>query len=153
MTVATGQPAPGFVLPNQHGEEVELASYRGRCNVVLVFYPFAFSRVCTGELCEIRDNLAGFAELDAEVLAISCDHMFSLRAYAESDGLAFSLLSDYWPHGEVSRRYGLFDEQVGCSARATVIVDADGVVRWQVRSEISTPRSLADYHRVLRDLS
>ena len=110
-------------MQNQHGESITLSSYRGRSNVVLVFYPFAFSRVCTGELCEIRDNLGDFESASAEVLAISCDHFFSLRAYAEQDGYTFSLLSDYWPHGEVSRAFGQFDEQVGCSARATMIID------------------------------
>lgn len=152
MTIEVGTPAPDFGLRNQFGELVELSTYRGRI-VVLVFYPFAFSRVCTGELCELRDNLAVFEATDAEVLAISCDHMFSLRAYAESDGLSFPLLSDYWPHGAVSQRYGLFDDQVGCSARATVIVDRDGVVRWRVRNEMSEPRRLDDYAQALRDLS
>jgi len=152
VTIDVGTPAPGFGLRNQFGEEVELASYRGR-TVVLVFYPFAFSRVCTAELGEIRDNLAVFDSAGAAVLAISCDHMFSLRAYADSDGLAFPLLSDYWPHGAVSRRYGLFDEEIGCSARGTIVVDADGVVRWTVRNEISEPRDLDTYAQVLRDLS
>jgi len=152
VTIEVGTPAPDFSLRNQFGEQGELSSYRGRV-VVLVFYPFAFSRVCTGELCELRDNLEVFESADAEVLAISCDHMFSLRAYAESDGLSFSLLSDYWPHGAVARQFGLFDEEVGCAARATVIVDREGVVRWQVRNAISEPRSLADYASALRDLS
>ena len=94
--------------------------------MVLVFYPFAFSGVCTGELCEIRDNLDDFAAAAAEVLAISCDHFFSLRAYAEQDGYTFSLLSDFWPHGEVSRALDQFDEEVGCATRATLILDRDG---------------------------
>jgi mycoredoxin-dependent peroxiredoxin len=80
-----GQPAPDFTLVNQFGEPVRLADFRGR-NVVVVFYPFAFSGICTGELCEIRDNLAVFEHADAEVLAVSVDSKFALRAYAEQEG-------------------------------------------------------------------
>jgi len=148
-----GQTVPDFTLKNQHGESITLSSYRGRSNVALVFYPFAFSRVCTGELCEIRDSLADFATASAEVLAISCDHFFSLRAYAEADGFTFSLLSDFWPHGEVSRALGQFDEKAGCSARATMIIDRDGVLRWQVRNAIPDARKLDDYRQALNDLS
>jgi peroxiredoxin len=148
-----GQPVPDFTLKNQHGESITLSSYHGRSNVVLVFYPFAFSRVCTGELCELRDNLADFETASAEILAISCDHSFSLRAYAESDGFTFSLLSDYWPHGEVSQALGQFDELVGCSARATMIIDRQGVLRWQVRNAIPDARKLDHYRRALNDLS
>jgi peroxiredoxin len=104
-------------------------------------------------LCEIRDNLDDFTTSTAEVLAISCDHFFSLRAYAEQDGYTFSLLSDYWPHGEVSRALDQFDEEVGCSARATMILDRDGILRWQVRNAIPDARKLGDYRRVLNDLS
>lgn len=148
-----GDVVPDFTLKNQYGEDITLSSFRGRRNVVLVFYPFAFSRVCTGEMCELRDNLGDFETSDAEVLAISCDHFFSLRAYAEQDGFTFSLLSDYWPHGEVSRRLGQFDDQAGCSARATMVIDRDGVLRWQVRNAIPDARKLTDYRQALYDLS
>jgi peroxiredoxin len=149
----TGEPFPDFTLKSQHGESITLSSFRGRSNVGLVFFPFAFSRVCTGELCELRDNRGDLESLDAEVLAISCDHFFSLRAFAEQDKLTFSLLSDYWPHGEVSRRLGQFDEQAGCSARATMILDRDGVLRWHVRNAISDARKLSEYRQVLNGLS
>jgi len=93
---AVGEPAPDFELVNQFGEPVRLSSFRGQ-NVVLVFYPFAFSGVCTGELCEIRDNLAVFEDARATVLAVSVDSKFSLRAYAEKEGYGFDLLADFWP--------------------------------------------------------
>ena len=108
MTIEIGSPAPDFSLKNQHGEDVVLSELKGR-NVALVFFPFAFSGICTGELCEIRDNIAAFADDDVEVLAVSCDHFFSNRAFADAEGLAFSVLSDFWPHGEVSRAYGIFN--------------------------------------------
>jgi hypothetical protein len=97
---AVGQQAPDFTLVNQFGEPVRLADFRGS-NVVVVFYPFAFSGICTGELCEIRDNLAVFEHADAEVLAVSVDSKFALRAYAEQEGYGFSLLG-VRPEGELA---------------------------------------------------
>ena len=81
--------------------------------MLLVFYPFAFSGVCTGEMAGIRDRLAEFMTFDTEVLAISCDPMYALRAFADADGLNFPLLSDFWPHGEVTRAYDVFDDGQG----------------------------------------
>ncbi len=153
MALQIGQPAPDFTLKNQHGEPVSLSRFAGTKNVVVVFYPFAFSGVCTGELSEIRDRLSDVADDANEVVAVSCDHMFSLRAFADRDGYPFSLLSDFWPHGEVSSAYGVFDSKLGCSGRATVIVDRGGVVRWLVHNEIAHARSLDDCRHVLRQLS
>ena len=152
MTLEVGQPAPEFTLKNQFGEDVSLSDFRGDKNVVLVFYPFAFSRVCTGELCEIRDHLTDLSDERTVLLAVSCDHMFSLRAFAERDDYQFGLLSDYWPHGGVSSAYGIFNEKVGCSGRATFIIDRDGVLRWKVQNAIPEARSLDDYRAVLAQL-
>ncbi len=107
---ALGEAAPDFELLNQFGEPVRLSELRGR-NVVLVFFPFAFSGICTGELCEIRDNLALFEDADAVVLGISVDSKFAQRAYAEKEGYAFDLLADFWPHGAVAEQYGVFDAE------------------------------------------
>ena len=115
-----GGPAPDFTLRDQFGQDVTLSSYRGKKAVALVFYPFAFSGVCTGEMAGIRDRLAEFLTFDSEVLAISCDPTYALRAFADADGLNFPLLSDFWPHGEVSRAYDVFDE--GRGAPAPVVV-------------------------------
>lgn len=153
MTPEIGQRAPEFTLQNQHGESVSLADYRGERHVVLVFYPFAFSRVCTGELCEIRDTIVDFTDSNAVVLAVSCDPMFSLRAFADREALQFNLLSDFWPHGTVSTAYGVFNERLGSSGRATFIVDRDGVLRWCVENEIPRARNLHDYRNVLASLA
>ncbi len=152
MTLSTGDLAPAFTLQNQHGTPVTLSDFAGKKNVVVVFYPFAFSRVCTSELCEIRDHVGDLSNETTEVLAISCDHMFSLRGFAEQDQLGFPLLSDFWPHGAVSSAYGVFNAKVGASARATFIVDRDGVVRWQVENEIPQARNLDDYRDILLEL-
>lgn len=151
MTIEIGQQAPDFTLKNQHGEDVSLADLRGT-PVALVFYPFAFSGICTGELCELRDNLAVFSDAGVELLAVSCDPMFSLRAYAEQDGYQFSLLSDFWPHGEVARSYGIFNEDLGCAARGTYLIDAEGVVRWKVENQIGEARELSGYREAVAEL-
>lgn len=149
---AVGQQAPDFTLVNQFGEPIRLADFRGR-NVVVVFYPFAFSGICTGELCEIRDNLAVFEHADAEVLAVSVDSKFALRAYAEQEGYGFSLLADFWPHGAVAGKYGVFDEDSGMARRGTFIIDAGGTVRYVVVNPRGEARDLAEYRRVLAELA
>jgi peroxiredoxin len=152
MTLTIGDAAPDFTLKNQHGEDVTLSSFRGEKNVVLVFFPFAFSGICTGELCEIRDNLADFDTEHAEVLAISCDHFFSNRAFADRDGYTFSILSDFWPHGDVSRYYGTFNDDAGAPNRGAFIIDRDGILRWQVVNGIGDARNLDDYRKALAEL-
>ena len=152
MTVELGQQAPELALRDQHGATVSLSSFRGARAVVLMFYPFAFSRVCTGELGEVRDNLARLQSEDVQLLAVSCDPMFALRAFADRDALAFPLLSDFWPHGAVSRAYGVFDADRGCSARSTFIVDKQGVLRWSVHNALPAARDLGEYTRVLAGL-
>jgi mycoredoxin-dependent peroxiredoxin len=149
MTLEIGEPAPDFELRDQHGQPVSLASFRGTKAVTVMFYPYAFSSVCTGELCAVRDSLPTFSSDDVQVLAVSCDPMFSLRAFAEQDGLTFPLLSDFWPHGEVARSYGVFNHERGCADRSTFIVDKEGVLRWTVHNEMPQARDLEEQARVL----
>ncbi|CAA9361720.1 MAG: Alkyl hydroperoxide reductase subunit C-like protein [uncultured Nocardioidaceae bacterium] len=145
----TGSPAPDFELRDQHGQWVSLSSYRGRASVLLVFYPFAFSGVCSGELAGLRDHWADVAPEHAQLLAISCDPVYALRAFAELDKLNFPLLSDFWPHGQASTAYGAFDAERGCSARSSFVIDRDGVLRWQVHNALPDARDLAEYAQVL----
>lgn len=154
MTAAVpgvGSQAPDFVARNQHGESLRLSDFRGRRDVVLVFYPYAFSGVCTSELTALRDrpDLAAAAEL----LAVSCDPMFTLRAYADSSGLEFSLLSDFWPHGAIASQYGVFDAGRGCAGRGTFVIDQAGVIRWSVVSGFSQARDPDDYAKALASLA
>ena len=153
MALAIGEEAPRFSLKNQHGEVVSLADFRGKKNVVVLFYPYAFSSVCTGELAEIRDNLADLKNDTSDVLAISCDPMYSLRVFAERDRLTFSLLTDFWPHGAVAQAYGIFNEELGCAGRATFIIDRRGLLRWRVWNQIPQARDLDTYRKVLADLA
>ena len=145
MTLHVGDPAPDFTLGDQHGRRRSLGALRGERAAVLVFFPFAFSGVCTGELRELREQGGRLAEYDAELLALSCDPMFALRVFADQDRLEFPLLSDFWPHGQVARAYGAFDDRHGCPTRSTFLVDRDGVLRWSVHNPMGEPRSVDDY--------
>lgn len=153
MSLAQGDLAPDFELPDQHGQPVRLSSFAGERSVVLVFYPYAFSGVCTGELAALQANLDRLVTEDLQLLAISCDPKHSLRALADRDGLHFPLLSDFWPHGEVSSAYGAFNEQRGCPTRSTFIVDQVGRVRWVLHNAMSEPRDIGEYLRVLAEMA
>ncbi|AOR34582.1 peroxiredoxin [Streptomyces fodineus] len=152
MAIQVGDKAPDFELKDNHGKTVKLSDFRGEKNVVLLFYPFAFTGVCTGELCELRDNLPKFADRETQVLAVSNDSIHTLRVFAEQEGLEYPLLSDFWPHGNVSRAYGVFDEDKGCAVRGTFVVDKEGVVRWTVINGLPDARDLNDYVKALDTL-
>lgn len=128
MSLNVGDQAPDFVLKDTDGNEVKLSDFAGERSVTLVFIPFAFTGVCQGELCELRDNLNTFDTADNQVLAISCDRAPSLKEWKAQQGYTFPLLSDGWPHGEVARAYGAFNEDLGCANRVTVVVGKDGKV-------------------------
>ncbi len=149
MAFEVGEPAPDFTLKNQHGEDISLSSFRGT-PVVLVFFPFAFSGICTGEFAEIRDRRSELG--GPEVLAVSCDHFHANRAFADEQNLEFSVLSDFWPHGEVSRAYGIFNAEVGVAERGTFVIDAAGIVRWKVTHGIGEARDLGGYREALARL-
>ena len=149
--LTVGQPAPDFELSNQFGEPVRLSALRGE-KIVLVFYPFAFSGICTGELCELRDDLELFKSENARVLGISVDHKFALRAFAEKENYDFDLLADFWPHGGVARTYGVFDDESGMAIRGTFIIDAEGILRHIIRNPRTQARDIQEYHRILKEL-
>ncbi|MEE6272618.1 redoxin domain-containing protein [Georgenia sp. MJ206] len=198
---ALGAPAPDLELPDTHGTPVRLSALRG-APALVVFVPFAFTRVCTGELAALQDACGGAADdggasdggvgalgrvsepgaaagprsgsgsglasaatlpardgarsattLDgARVLAVSCDPVFTLRAWAEQEAFGFDLLSDFWPHGAAARAYGVFDPATGHARRGTFLVDADGVLRWSVLSPGGAPRDVADYRAAIAAL-
>jgi peroxiredoxin len=153
MTVEVGGSAPDFELKDQHGTPVKLSDFRGKKDVVLVFYPLAFSGICTSELCTIRDELPTLGGDDVQVIAISVDSMFAHRAWGEQEKYEFPLLSDFWPHGAVARAYGVFDEAKGLAGRGTFIIDKRGVVRWKVENAIPDARDLGEYRKALAELS
>ena len=144
-----GGQAPDFTLRDQFGQDVTLSDFRGRKAVALIFYPFAFSGVCTGELSGVRNRLDEFLSFDTEVLAISCDPVYSLRAFAEAEGLNFPLLADFWPHGAVSTTYEVFDEVKGVPRRSSYVIDREGLVRWSVHNANPDGRDLDEHLREL----
>lgn len=134
MPAQVGSPAPAFELKDTEGNPVSLESLRGR-KTLIVFIPFPFTGTCEGELCAIRDRLAELNDLDANVVAISCDTVFANREWSAKNGFGFPVLSDFWPHGAVTDAYGAFDPNVGASFRWTFVLDADGVVREIIATE------------------
>jgi peroxiredoxin len=169
MTVEVGDRAPDFELADQHGAPVTLAELRERAGALVVFYPFAFSRICGSELRELQRELpalrasasgrgepSGISDIDDDaglaVVAISTDPMHALRAYSDDEGITFPLLSDFWPHGAVARSYGVFHEERGCALRGSFLVDASGVVRWRVVNGLGEPRDVAAYSAAVAGL-
>jgi peroxiredoxin len=147
--VNVGTHAPDFGLVNQFGQTVRLSEFREVRPVALVFFPLAFTGICTGELCELRDNFSLFERQGVELLAVSVDSKATLRVFAEQEDYQFSLLSDFWPHGAVAQDYGVFLEKRGTAARATFVIDVAGVIRSRFVTESGTARSLATYREAL----
>jgi peroxiredoxin len=152
VTIEIGDGAPDFALPDQHRPPVRLSDFRGRKHVVVVFYPLAFTPVCEGELCAIRDRIEDFSGEDVQTLAISCDNGPTHAKWAAEQGYQFPLLADFWPHGEVARAYGVLDESSGLALRGTFIVDKQGKVAYRVVNAIPDARDLDEYRQVLASL-
>ena len=153
MTIGIGDRAPEFTLSNQYGVKVSLSDFHGKKNVVIMFYPFAFSGLCTGELCTIRDRGSDFINDKTEFLGISCDPVHSLKAYSEQEGFTHSLLSDFYPHGAVADEYGALFEDKGFATRATFVIDKEGFIRWAVINGPGEQRNADEYAAALAALS
>jgi mycoredoxin-dependent peroxiredoxin len=139
MSLAIGDRAPDFTLKDQDNQERTLSEFRGDRNVLVVFYPLAFSGICTGELDQLRDDLAEF--VDVQVLAVSVDSVYTLKAWSEQRGYDFPLLADFWPHGKVAQDYGVFNDNAGIANRGTFLVDTHGVIRF---AEMKQPGEARD---------
>lgn len=130
MAIEVGRKAPDFTLRNPDDEDVTLSSFRGRKNVVLVFYTLAFSEVCTTQFTQVRDSGERYADSDAQVLGISVDSRYVQGRFAQELGLTDAvLLADFEPKGAVSRAYGVYREENGFSGRATFVIDKEGIVQ------------------------
>ncbi|MCO1659531.1 peroxiredoxin [Pseudonocardia humida] len=153
MSPEVGTEAPDFTLKNQNREDVTLSSFRGERSVLLVFYPFAFSGICTGELSAVRDDLGSFQNDEVQVLAVSCDHPFALKAWADAQGYEFPLLSDFWPHGRVAQDYGVLNSGAGFALRGTFLVDREGVVRFAEVNAVGEARDQNGWRRAVAALA
>jgi len=130
MSLSVGQTAPDFVLKDQNQKEVKLSDFAGKKRVVLVFYPLDWSPVCTNEHACFVNDMKNFDTLDAEVLGISVDSVWSHKAYAEKMGIKYSLLADFQPRGAMAEKYGVFLAEKGITGRSIFIIDKQGKVGW-----------------------
>lgn len=137
-----GEQAPAFTAKDQDGNERTLTELISEKATLLVFYPFAFSGICTGELCSVRDDLSRFVNDKTQVAGVSCDPHFTLKAWAEKEGYDFPLLSDFWPHGSIAQSYGVFNEDAGMAIRGTFLIDTTGTIVW---SQVNAPGDARDF--------
>jgi peroxiredoxin len=135
-----GTEAPDFTLKDQNGRAVTLSDFRGDKNVLLVFFPLAFTGICQGELDEIRDHLPSYENGDTATLAISVGPPPTHKIWATHNGFTFPVLSDFWPHGAVSQAYGVFNDHAGFANRGTFVVDRSGVIRFAEMKQPGEPR-------------
>ncbi|MGO1700877.1 MAG: redoxin domain-containing protein [Canibacter sp.] len=153
MALQVGDTAPNFTLTDQHGTETTLWESLDSHATLLVFYPLSYSGVCRGELDALQANLRKLQSLGGQVLAISVDSMHVQRSFAQHRSYDFSLLADFWPHGEVAQRYEVFNAVAGVANRATFILDADRKIRSLIQSESHTPRDVEEYFSALRAIA
>lgn len=146
-----GEKVSDFELPNQFGEPIRLST-SGGVPAAIVFFPFAFSSVCTRELTQLQHNRHLFDGAGVRLLAVSTDHKYALRSFADSEGLSFDLLSDFWPHGAISTQFGVFDDERGFAGRGTFFIDSRGVLRSVVSSEPGEAREFGKYLDALESL-
>jgi peroxiredoxin len=138
--VTIGSSAPDFSLKDQSGRAVTLSSYRGAKNVLLVFFPLAFTGICEGELDAIRDNLARYQNDSTAVLALSVGPPPTHKVWATQRGFTFPVLSDFWPHGAVAAEYGVFNDVAGVPNRGTFVVDKRGLITFAEMKQPGEPR-------------
>ena len=152
MSIKVGDEAPDFTLRSQNNEEVTLSSFRGEKAVLLVFYPAAFTGICTSELTRVRDELATFQNDDVQVLTISVDNVYPLKIFSDREGYEFPLLSDFWPHGAVAQAYGSFNDKTGIANRGTFLVDRTGIVRFAELNQPGEGRNPAVWQAAIKAL-
>lgn len=143
-----GEPAPDFSLLDQHGRTLTLESFRG-VGLLMVFIPFAFTDTCTNELVDLRgaEDLLGHDSV--KVVVVSCDSIYTLKAWADAHAYDGTILADFWPHGAAARSYGIFNEDKGLANRGSFLIDGNGIVRWAIVSPMGQPRDLDAYRDAL----
>ena len=150
--IQVGEHAPDFTLKDQNNELFMLSSFRGRQAVLIIFYPLAFTGICTGELCAVRDDLATFQNDEVQTVTISVDSSYSHKIFSEREGYDFPLLSDFWPHGAVAQTYGVFNDETGFANRGTFLVDREGIVRFAEMNGPGEGRNPQDWRDALAKL-
>lgn len=138
-----GDTAPDFTLPSTVGEKVTLSDYRGKKNVLLMFYPLDFSPVCSVENKQCAEMLPSKGADDVQVLGVSVDSLWAHKAFAAQNGISYPLLADFHPKGEVARKYGVYLEDKGIAARTAYVVGKDGRIKDVIASDIPVARDIA----------
>ena len=149
MAVEVGQDAPDFTLRDENGEEVALSSLRGR-NVVLIFFPAAFSGLCTKELHTATDLAETYGAAGAEVFGVSIDSPYALKAFKRDEGLEARFLSDFHPKGQVADEYDAYIPEAGVATRATYVIDKDGKVAYTM---VNHPGEMRDQDAIIEALA
>jgi mycoredoxin-dependent peroxiredoxin len=152
MSIAVGSVAPDFTLRDQSQKEVKLSDFAGKKNVVLVFYPLDWSPTCTNEHVCFVNEMKAFETLDAEVLGVSVDSVWSHKAYAEKMGIHYSLLADFQPRGAMAEKYGVYLAEKGITGRSIVIVNKDGKVAWIKHYDIPVVPDLKEVAAALQQV-
>lgn len=151
--IEVGAEAPDFELLDTEGGKTKLSDFRGQKNVLLAFYPFAFSRNCSAEFCQLRDENADLASTDSlEIIGMSVDHLFTLKAWKEAERFPNRFVSDFWPHGAVATAYGVFSEEHGCAKRRTVLIDREGIVRFVEENPTGAVRDQQAWRKAAAEL-
>ena len=152
MSISVGQTAPDFTLPNQDKKEVKLSDFAGKRNVVLLWYPLDWSPVCTNEHACVVNDMKKFEILDAEVLGVSVDSVWSHKAFADKMGIKYSLLADFHPRGAMSEKYGVYLADKGITGRAIAIVNKAGKIAWFKNYDIPVVPDLQEVAAALSHL-
>lgn len=150
--IEVGDEAPDFTLRDQNREAFTLSTLRGEKAALIVFYPFAFTGICTGELCVVRDDMPTFENEDVLTVSISVDSVYSHKVFAEREGYEFPLLADFWPHGGVAKAYGVFNEVAGIANRGTFLVDKEGIVRFAEMNNPGEGRDADEWRAAIKSL-
>jgi len=153
MAVTVGAPAPEFALKDQSQTEVKLSDFKGKKNVVIVFYPLDWSPVCTNEHACFVNELKRFESLDAQILGLSVDSVWSHKAYAEKMGIHYPLLADFHPRGAVAEKFGVYLAEKGITGRAIAIIDRKGNLAWFKNYDIPTVPDLQEVADALSKLN
>ena len=143
MPLSAGDIAPDFTLPATIGDKVSLSDYKGKKNVLLLFYPLDFSPVCSTENKQCAEMLPTQGADDVQVLGVSVDSLWSHKAFAAANAVSYPLLADFHPKGEVAKKYGVFLEEKGMAARTAFIIGKDGRIKEVVASDIPVARDIA----------
>jgi mycoredoxin-dependent peroxiredoxin len=152
LMLEVGAGAPEFTLRDQNNQKVSLREYRDAKDVLLVFFPLAFTGICQGELDRIRDRLPDFENDDTQTLAISVGPPPTHKIWATENGYMFPVLSDFWPHGAVSQAYGVFNDDAGFPNRGTFVIDRSGVIRFAEMKQPGEPRDQKVWREALAAL-